>query len=131
MFIPILKQRNYQLLTGAWAAVITIVSGIPNLQINSVKGIPQIDKVVHIVIFAILAYLLAGALNRYIKSWKVVTKILLVFILITLFGYIDELHQSTVVGRNSSLRDLFADGIGAFIGTIIYQYIHNKHIELR
>ena len=125
MYIRTLNQRHYLFLTAAWAVVITIVSGIPNLQIKNAMGIPEIDKLGHIVIFAILAYLLTGSLDKTIKSWKLATQILLVLILTTLFGCFDELHQSTVAGRSCSLSDLLADGIGGFIGAIACLFHRN------
>jgi len=106
--------------------IITIASSIPNLRVANT--IPETDKYVHIMIFAILAYLLTGSINKYIKSWKLVAQILLVVLLTTMFGFLDEWHQSIVVGRTSSQWDLLADTLGGFVGLIVFQIVHKEKI---
>jgi VanZ family protein len=38
------------------------------------------------------------------------------FLLATLYGVTDEVHQSFVPGRNPDWRDVVADGLGALLG---------------
>jgi len=126
MFIQTLKQKNYQLLVGVWAGLITIVSSIPNLQVKNSIGLPEVDKVAHIVIFGIFAFLLMGSIERQIRSRKVISQILLVLLLTIIFGCLDEIHQSFVAGRSCSLWDLLADGVGGILGATSYK-IYSQH----
>ncbi|MEM9799753.1 MAG: VanZ family protein [Planctomycetota bacterium] len=41
------------------------------------------------------------------------TAALWLFVLVVLYGFTDELHQSTVDGRDASLLDVVSDGVGA------------------
>ncbi len=36
------------------------------------------------------------------------------------YGFSDEIHQSFVPGRTTSIGDLMADGVGGFLGTLAY-----------
>ncbi len=121
-----LRQKDYLMLTLVWSVMITISSSIPNLKVSNV--VPETDKLVHITIFAILAFLLSGTLYKNTRPWKRVAQVLLLTIL---FGYLDELHQSMVVGRVSSLWDLLADGIGGLTGAMLYLSFHHQQTKFR
>ncbi len=127
MILRPINQTTYQILTIAWLAVIAIFSSIPNLKTSAV--IPQSDKYLHIIVFAVLAYLLAGSAGKFIKKYNVVFPILLITTLAVLFGFLDEWHQSTVVGRVSSGWDILADGVGGLIGVIAYLFIHKTETD--
>lgn len=132
MLQKVIRQQNYPFYALGWAIVITVVSSIPQLQIKSAVGIPELDKYVHVIIFSILAFLLSGALQGHIKALRSSKQVLMVFALIVVFGALDELHQASVAGRTSSWRDLVADALGGFIGAYLYQFFNNnekKHLS--
>ena len=124
MFIRSDNYKPFQILAISWLVFITIVSGVPDLKVPNV--FPQADKLVHIVIFAILAFLLAGSIHKYIRHKKKISQIILVLLLTTMFGFLDEWHQSTVIGRVSSQWDLLADVIGGFVGVILFSLVQSK-----
>ncbi len=66
----------------------------------------------HGVFFGILGFLVANALIRFrlrrLSWWTVVV--------LTLYGILGELVQTTVPGRTPSIIDLGADTLGAFVG---------------
>ncbi len=49
--------------------------------------------------------------------------LLITFILVIAFGYLDEVHQSFVPGRHPSFRDLVADAVGGLGGILSYSFI--------
>lgn len=86
-------------------------------------GFPAADKLVHVLLYAVLAALLATALapprSRAApeRSRRTVMLIALAAVIATLYGVTDELHQLFVPGRSSDVGDLLADAAGALIGT--------------
>ena len=66
-------------------------------------------KSLHIIEYAILAILLFYAINHYYYS---------LFIAI-IYSLSDEFHQMFIVGRNASLKDIFFDLSGIFLGLLI------------
>ncbi len=110
----------------AYMATIVLLSSqsAPPISIDSV---PLRDKGLHFVEFAILAILIASALTtRHLGKGGVLARAatgklaLGAIALTTIWGYLDELHQAFVPGRNSDALDLLADFLGAIAGTAIY-----------
>jgi VanZ family protein len=73
------------------------------------------DKILHTLEYSILGYLLAKTL----RSFEVRKIALLGWMIGSLYGLSDEIHQYFVPGREASVMDLFFDSIGTLIGTII------------
>ena len=70
-----------------------------------------IKKIGHIIIYAILAVLIYRALIAGGTSKKKAA--ILAFLLATFYGATDEFHQYFIQGRESRLRDVGFDGVGA------------------
>lgn len=72
---------------------------------------PPMDKVLHASVYGVIALLLkfSGVIKRSMTLWFLVIGI----------GLLDELHQATVVGRQSSVADLMADAVGVTLGILI------------
>jgi VanZ family protein len=89
------------------------------LDIAYLERVPFKDKGVHFLEYGALAFFLTYAVmatwvERGWASYAVV-------ILMTAgLGLLDELHQGFVPGRNSDLRDLAADTVGAIAAVLIY-----------
>lgn len=82
---------------------------------------PYIRKLAHVSIYFVLAVTVAFPLYVYrIRGWYL---FLVGSIFCILFAFSDEYHQSFVVGRGSSLRDVGIDTIGIFIGLLFAQLI--------
>ena len=73
------------------------------------------DKLVHLVCFAGLSFWGTFALN--IKSYK---SFWLPTIFVSVYGIIDEIHQSFTPGRDVSFFDWCCDSIGAVLGSLIF-----------
>ena len=80
-------------------------------------SIPFKDKGVHVVEYGVLAALYAYAMHRTwpLQSW--LRTLSFAALLTFAWGYLDELHQAFVPGRNSDAMDLLADSIGALLGS--------------
>ena len=85
------------------------------------------DKLVHLACFAAFSFFTAMAFfglkpldGRRISTAK---RILLPAVVISLYGIIDEIHQSFVPGRSCSFLDWCADTIGALTGSALFYFI--------
>ena len=84
------------------------------------------DKVVHLACFAGFAFFTALAFFGIRspddkRSW--LKRIFLPALVISIYGIIDEIHQSFVPGRSCSFLDWCADTIGAIIGSSLFFFI--------
>jgi VanZ family protein len=83
-------------------------------------AIPFKDKGVHAVEYGVLAVLLGYAIRRtwlQVAFWRV---LMFAALLTFAWGYLDELHQAFVPGRNSDAFDLLADTVGALLGSGLF-----------
>ncbi len=103
----------------AWAVVLFIQSSIPNVS-SPIKLTKWDDKWIHAVIYFPLGFLLMRALRQAYPQRAVLRLALLTFVLGTLYGFSDELHQYFVPGRFSDWRDAVADAIGVALGSVGY-----------
>jgi len=99
-------------ITAAYMALIFYLSSsfapsLPRLPRHS-------DKLLHMLAYMPLAFLLYGSLTRSgLKKYVFI----IAFLAAGLYGITDEFHQSFVPGRDTDLLDLVADFTGAFIGS--------------
>ena len=81
---------------------------------------PHDDKVIHFVIYALLAILTARYLTAEKPFWSF-TKIKIIAILFAcLFGLSDEIHQAFVPARYASISDVLANCAGSIAGCFFY-----------
>lgn len=73
---------------------------------------PQFDKVVHFLYFGLMAGLLSHGVGR---TWLWVP-----LVLVPAIGGADEWNQSTIVGRDASIWDWFADELGTVVAVAAY-----------
>lgn len=101
-----------------WSAIIFILLVFPveGLANKNLIGVPDLDKLVHIILFFILVWLW----NFYIKSGnsRWVQSVTQAALIATAYGVIMEFVQ-IYAGRSFSLLDMVADGAGAFLALLI------------
>lgn len=78
------------------------------------------DKLIHTLVYIPLAFLLY---NSLVKSGIRKYAFVFAFLLTTIYGISDELHQAFVPGREASLFDFFADSFGGFLGSLLASVI--------
>ena len=80
---------------------------------------PQIvdfDKVAHFAVFGLLATLVSRAGFKPSRmGWAV--------LIVSLFGFTDELHQGSTPGRSMEVYDWIADTLGALTAVALYRYL--------
>lgn len=95
----------------AWAAVIFFLSSRPTVP---APAVPNVDKVLHFVAYAVLGACLAFAAHR--SSLPMAVALLLGWA----YGATDEIHQMFVPGRSPDLLDWLADAAGVATATFLY-----------
>ncbi|MCK6544688.1 VanZ family protein [Myxococcota bacterium] len=81
---------------------------------------PGGDKLAHVVAYLVLGFFVARALALGARSRSSRAVVLGGAALAALHGVFDEMHQSFVPGRDASVDDLVADGIGAILGALAF-----------
>jgi VanZ family protein len=74
----------------------------------------------HILVFGVLALLLAWALGEWPGGLR------LALFLALLYALSDEFHQAFVPGRHPDPLDLFWDAVGALIGLGFWAWLHRS-----
>lgn len=98
-----------------WTALIFILLTINTGSMESVPlmGIKNLDKVVHMILFAILAYLwVCRFYETGDQTW------IWVLVLCSAYGIGMEFYQQYFTTREFELNDIFADAVGAVIGSL-------------
>jgi VanZ family protein len=127
------KKHLYISLLVIWSVIVCVLLFAPSIAFShepKLFNFPGSDKLVHFVLFCVLAlliyknFLLNGSYNH-----KTISKSVL--IIITLFGLTTEVIQgltANILKRNFDLLDLVADICGSIVAILIF-YFYNKHIE--
>jgi VanZ family protein len=105
-----------------WMALIFIASSIPSGTFEDVT-IFRYDKLIHLVIYGVLGFLMHRALSRQsrfplLARWAALWSVLFC----VLYGVSDEFHQSFVPGRDMSGYDLIANTGGALLSAVIVRF---------
>jgi len=106
------KVKNW-LLVFVWAGLIFFLSNQPYLK----SDLPNqwdfiLRKIAHITEYAILAWLLIRALQGNKLTWGQLT---LAVVLSILYAVSDEYHQTFVLGREGTFRDVSIDSFGVLL----------------
>jgi VanZ family protein len=101
----------------AWMAVIFVMSSRSSVPQSPVVPSALFAAAGHLFAYALLAVLLARALEYDIES--IVRRYGLAWLLSVAYGASDEFHQSFVPGRQSTVADVAIDAVGAAIGLFL------------
>lgn len=115
----------------SWAALIfALSSSQPSLgrfAFTEMGGF--VMNLAHPGVFGVLALLLIPVLGRAVgphgMRWTKLSSIsgLWIIVAVALYGFVDEVHQSTVEGRDASLLDFLSDCVGAFFVIRVVLYL--------
>lgn len=108
---------KYWFIAGIYMGLIFIASSIPG---KLVPAAPISDKLIHLVEFGILSWILGKACRSSQKKIFIQQAGILSIIITTLYGISDEIHQSFVPLRNPEIYDVIVDGIGAILAQGIF-----------
>lgn len=101
-----------------YAGLIFYMSSLP--QPLPKVSIPNFDKALHIIEYAIFGILAARAFKSSPREKLSRNFIILAVIIAALYGASDEAHQFFVPSRSCDALDLTVDAIGGAIGAIFY-----------
>ncbi len=96
------------------ASLLFLVSSLPPTSVPSL-GIRGGDFLAHTIAYAIFGFTLA-AIFAYDDKNSANIRILVPILLGVLYGITDEYHQSFVSGRQSTVSDIIANGLGVALG---------------
>ena len=111
-----MKPSSYALLTIAWMSLIFFLSSLPSTIVSpDIVALDLIKKVLHFVIFGVLAVLYLATLKwkKPLIETGVTIFVISLFLAVT-YAISDEYHQSFTPGRHPSVRDVAIDASGAF-----------------
>jgi VanZ family protein len=110
---------KYHLPVIVYAAMILVVSSIPNLKTPLVR-MPGGDKAVHFLEYGILALLTFRSVRHWKSGMTLKQTALSAMALVAIFPIIDESVQSFIPGRSPEIYDFWADICGgwSFLGII-------------
>lgn len=115
--VPLVRGRWRWLPAVAMAAVIAWFSHRPDWP-DAAVGYP--DWLLHGLAFGGLALAVTWGLTRGFRGARVPPGAALAAILATsLYGVVDELHQSFIPGRDAAFADWVADTIGASVALVV------------
>ncbi|MFC1593541.1 VanZ family protein [Candidatus Neomarinimicrobiota bacterium] len=117
-----MNRNTFQKLLIFYIIAILAVSTIPGGAIPKFN-IWSIDKILHIIEYFILAFLMINVLKKPTNI-----SILSIIIFGIAFGGFNEIWQGIVAGRYASIYDAIANGIGMIIGSLIsLKYLMFSH----
>ncbi len=73
-----------------------------------------VDKIIHLMLFAMCAILALKAWHTTLKTWSII-------LLLLVFAGFTEIVQYLVPGRSMSLGDMLADTLGILVGALIFR----------
>lgn len=127
----LLLLRHRRLLLGlalAWMTLIFILSAQSAIQIPSMFF--QQDKALHSLLFGTLG-LFWALLVMNDGSRPTLWHVVLVGLVVTGYGGLDEFHQSFVPGRTPDILDLAADASGGLISALLVMALLNRRPRIR
>lgn len=125
------KKFLYVPLAGYWLTLF-ILTSLPGRSLPKVILILT-DKAKHLIAYLILSFLLNFAIHFQKKFKKFNNHSgISAFMIIAVYGLLDEIHQIFIPGRYFEWLDFLSDLIGGLIGILAAQWIieQNKKSEL-
>ena len=136
---PLTKQKSVNLLERLTrnsfpgilcGIVILILTGLPGSCFPHVKPALGLDKVAHIIMYAVFSFLcLWGYRQQYVNNGKAYQKraLLLAVIISIAYGGLTEIMQEFFVPlRTGDWFDLLADVIGTCLGGLIFYLFYRQ-----
>jgi VanZ family protein len=117
-------MRSRWLPAAAWALVIEALIVWPHPpSLPRAWSVPGIDKVVHAVLFGVMAVLAMRALLTRDRAWFVA------FVGTVAFGAFTEAQQYFIPSRSLELGDILADTAGAAMGLVLFVTLAQRRRE--
>ena len=115
----------YFLPAAGYAALIFTLSSFA-LDIEELRPVFTYDKLLHLVEYYILGYLLMRIFTTSDVSLLAASPVAAAILVGSAYGLSDEIHQYFVPGRDCSFLDVLFDAAGATLAAITYPIVRNK-----
>lgn len=111
---------KYTFAAIVWLATVLVLLLVPpgNLAAHESLKLPGLDKIIHFMLFAILTFLFAKAIEEHRLSMNVWT----LGLSISAFAGITEIAQTFIKNRNGDILDLCADVLGVIAVLLILKF---------
>lgn len=114
-----------------WAIAILVLTGVPGKYFPAVTSFwdwLSPDKIVHIFIFGIQAFLLFHAFRvQFLPTKQRLVYVSVISGSVILFALLTEVLQTYVfIGRHGNVYDFIADAVGVFFGFMAYYLLNFK-----
>ncbi|MBK6965186.1 MAG: VanZ family protein [Bacteroidales bacterium] len=110
--------------------VLTLAPGNYFPKVGSFWNLFSPDKLIHLFIFGVLAFLLLLGTSKQFRAVKNRYTVVLPLAVTVFTGIITELLQAGLpIGREASIYDVIANFTGCFAGYIIFSFFRNKNRE--
>ena len=106
-------------LVVAYAAFIFFLSSLPHPLPESIQKYFS-DWILHGVEYGVFGFLLIRALQGSFEKKSLSFLFVTALLLGILYGVSDEWHQHFVPNRHASAHDVAADGLGVFLGALLW-----------
>jgi VanZ family protein len=111
--------------SSVWTVIIILATTLPSSSIpkSSLLQIPHFDKLVHFVLFFVLALLILSERNSLRQQGKLTNRAIVFALSISIaYGLIIELLQYFLLPtRSGSLYDFMANVLGAIMAVVLYR----------
>ena len=94
------------------------------------SGIPNSDKLVHLVLYGVEAFFLYRAIAWPGKPRFSFLRVLTIVGALAVWGMVDEVHQSWIPGRSTEAEDVVADVTGAGVGAVLASVLMRPRNEV-
>lgn len=121
------KGTRRRILLALWIIVIFGLSSIPALPGDYAKLPQGFDKIAHFMEYSVLAILFHQVIMMNRRRNQNLIALVVVIICVAIAG-LDEIYQSLIPGRQSSVTDLYADLAGIITGTFVSLILYRKGI---
>jgi VanZ family protein len=115
----------YLLPAVGYAAVIFSLSS-SSLDIEELRPVFEYDKLLHLVEYYILGYLLMRVFTTSPVSFLAENAVFATILVGTLYGASDEIHQYFVPGRDCSLLDFLFDAAGVVLAAVTFSFVRRQ-----
>ncbi|MBM4193792.1 MAG: VanZ family protein [Gemmatimonadetes bacterium] len=117
-------NRSRWIAPGLWAVLIETLTSWPRLPSVGPQGS---DKLGHLAMFAVFAFLVARALEPGRPSLRTVA---IVAAAMAAWAALDEVHQMFIPGRSGEFADWVADVAGAGLGLLARRWINASQLNV-
>jgi VanZ family protein len=120
------KRVLFYLLPAVGYAALIFALSSSSLDIEELRPVFEYDKLLHLVEYYILGYLLMRAFTTSDVPFLAASPVAAAILVGCAYGLSDEIHQAFVPGRDCSLMDFLFDAAGATLAACTYSCVRHQ-----